>query len=235
MRRAARRRPGLERRCRPSRCGGRRWSRESAMERALGALTTRPATGADAGGRGVRRRRRRRAAPPSSSSTSTSGFTEPRRRSRATLDDASTHRRCSARHGVRVPVVLHHGRLRRRGRGRGGGVPAQSARIAARAREHWVEIDPRSGRLASEPILAKALASAFFGTPSRDARAPRHARRLPARRPPAASARPPSTAMSTASRRSCHESASAIAHLVLTNRHWRTSKAATETCVASKR
>ena len=29
----------------------------------------------------------------------------------------------------------------------------------------WVEIDPRLGRLASEPILEKAHASAFFGTP----------------------------------------------------------------------
>lgn len=29
----------------------------------------------------------------------------------------------------------------------------------------WVEIDPRLGRLPSEPILAKAHASAFFGTP----------------------------------------------------------------------
>jgi len=29
----------------------------------------------------------------------------------------------------------------------------------------WVEIDPRLGRLASEPIIAKAHASAFFGAP----------------------------------------------------------------------
>jgi maleamate amidohydrolase len=29
----------------------------------------------------------------------------------------------------------------------------------------WVEIDPRLGRVASEPILEKAHASAFFGTP----------------------------------------------------------------------
>ena len=29
----------------------------------------------------------------------------------------------------------------------------------------WVELDARLGRLASEPILAKAHASAFFGTP----------------------------------------------------------------------
>jgi nicotinamidase-related amidase len=30
---------------------------------------------------------------------------------------------------------------------------------------NWVEIDPRLGRLPSEPVLVKAHASAFFGTP----------------------------------------------------------------------
>lgn len=29
----------------------------------------------------------------------------------------------------------------------------------------WIEVDPRLGRRADEPVLAKAFASAFFGTP----------------------------------------------------------------------
>ena len=37
--------------------------------------------------------------------------------------------------------------------------------LLCRAGTRWVEIDPRLGRLESEPIIAKAHASAFFGVP----------------------------------------------------------------------
>ena len=37
--------------------------------------------------------------------------------------------------------------------------------LLCRPGTRWVEIDPRLGRLESEPIIAKAHASAFFGVP----------------------------------------------------------------------
>ena len=96
------------------------------------------------------------------------GFTDPASPLGADLDEVveSTRTLLDARaRGGRAGAV-HHRRLRRGERARRGGVPAQGPGAGgAAAGSRWIEVDARLGRRDDEPVLPKAFASAFFGTP----------------------------------------------------------------------
>ena len=152
----ARRRRGCRRRSRRSRCAGRRWRTASPRWRGRAMAET------SAG------RRASATAPRSSSSTSTCGFTDPSSPLACDLDDVLVRvpRLLDAARARGRAGLLHHDRLRRGRGGRGGGLPAQGPGAeGVRPGTRWVEIDARLGRRESEPIIAKAHASAFFGVP----------------------------------------------------------------------